>query len=299
MIYAIGVASDGTLAYFATEAARQAAPVTLIDLGEIVAGGNWRLSIPDDGESWVNAGGQRYDLTAADAYYCRLVDLSALTDEPGIALRWRCLARALGAWLDQVPTVVVNRPGTPSDNGSKPLHEAMLARWGFTVPESLTSSSRDRLRDFAATGGTIVKTLSGVRADSRLVTPAEFDAFVAAQGPVHLQRHIRGADVRVHVCGDEVHAERARSGAVDYRAAAEHEVSYDPYPLPAALAAQMIAYGRDAGLTFTGWDLKVDEAGRHWCLEVNPMPGYDSYDRRLGGVITAALLRMLYAREDT
>ena len=66
---------------------------------------------------------------------------------------------------------------------------------------------------------------------------------------------------------------------------------YRPYELPADLANRMIEYSRSLDLVFTGWDLKVDFDGRHWCLEVNPMPGYHWYDRRLGGAITSTILQ--------
>lgn len=295
MIYAIGLAADRTLSHFAAEASRSA-PVTLLDLGELVSGGDWRLGVPDDGESWLSAADQRHDLGEADAYFCRMASLAAFEEDPRRALRWQSLLTALTAWLDRTPATVVNRPGPGGDNGSKPLHELNLARRGFPVPESLTSSDGERLRAFAAAGPTIVKALSGVRADSRLVAPEEFDGFVPEQGPVHLQRYVAGSDVRVHVCGTEVHAEQAVSAAVDYRAADQREVAYRPWEVPAGLTERMVEHTRELGLSFSGWDLKLDGDGGHWCLEVNPMPGYDWYDRRLGGAITGSLVRLLTGR---
>ncbi|MFF9765586.1 RimK family alpha-L-glutamate ligase [Streptomyces sp. NPDC014636] len=290
MIYALGLAMDGTLTHFT---ARAAADVTLVDLGELAADGAWRLSLPDDGDSWLLAGDQRHDLRPGDGYYCRLADLSALEEDPVRRVRWRGLMASLTAWLDTAPGVVVNRPGTAGDNGSKPLHEVTLARLGFTVPESLTSSDPGRLRAFAAAGPAIVKALSGVRADSRPVSPEEFDAFVAHQGPVHLQRYVAGSDVRVHVCADAVHAEEAVSTAVDYRTAPPEDIDFRPHELPAALATSLTARTRELGLAFAGWDFKRDAEGTYWCLEANPMPGYDWYDRRAGGAITASLAHLL------
>ncbi|MFG3013121.1 RimK family alpha-L-glutamate ligase [Streptomyces cinerochromogenes] len=290
MIYALGLATDGTLAHYT---ARAAADVTLVDLTDLAADGAWRLALPDDGDSWLLARDQRHDLRPGDGYYCRLADLSALEDDPGLRARWHGLLAALTAWLDTVPGPVVNRPGTAGDNGSKPLHEVTLARCGLTVPESLTSSDAGRLRAFAAAGPAIVKALSGVRADSRLIGPEEFDTFTPHQGPVHLQRYIAGSDVRVHVCGDAVHAEEAVSSAVDYRTAPPEDVVFRPHELPAPLAAQLTARTRDLGLAFAGWDLKRDADGTYWCLEANPMPGYDWYDRRADGAITASLTDLL------
>ncbi len=67
-----------------------------------------------------------------------------------------------------------------------------------------------------------------------------------------------------------------------------------PARLDTALAVKLISATSNLGLVFAGWDFKVSsEDGRVWCLEANPMPGYDGYDRRLGGAVTASLLKCL------
>ncbi|MFF4040284.1 hypothetical protein [Streptomyces sp. NPDC001816] len=55
----------------------------------------------------------------------------------------------------------------------------------------------------------------------------------------------------------------------------------------------MVRHTADLGTAFAGWDFKVAGDGTYWCLEVNPMPAYDWYDRRLGGAISASLLGLL------
>lgn len=290
MIYAIGVGSDGTFAHFVSAAA---GGVTAIDLREVAAAGDWRLAVPDDGRSLLRTPEREYPLDPHAAYFCRIIDLSALQEDRHRALRWRGLVTALTAWLDHVPGLVVNRPGARSDNGSKPLHEWSLARAGFAVPESLSTSDGERLRAFAAAGPTIVKALSGVRATGRLVGPEDFAGFHPHQGPVHVQRYVAGTDVRAHVVGGRIHAEEIVSDAVDYRAADLDASAFRPYEPPAPLAAALVAATRDRGLAFAGWDLKAAPDGRHHVLEVNPMPGYDWYDRRLGGAVTRSLLGLL------
>ncbi|MGV9386483.1 ATP-grasp domain-containing protein [Nonomuraea sp. NPDC003707] len=293
MIYAIGVGSDPTYAHFVSETRRIDAPVAAVDLREVVAEGRWRLAVPDDGDSVLPTAEETHRLDPAASYFCRLSDLSALQDDVRQARRWQSLVTALTAWLDHIPGQVVNRPAVRADNGSKPLHEWSLANAGFAVPESLTTSEGDRLRAFAESGPTVVKAVSGVRVTCRLVRPEEFDGFDRRQGPVHLQRYIAGADVRAHVVGTRVHAEEIVSSGVDYRAAPREQVAFTPCELPASLAARMTVCTRDFGMAFAGWDFKVAGDGVYWCLEVNPMPGYDWYDRRLGGAITASLLGLL------
>ena len=53
------------------------------------------------------------------------------------------------------------------------------------------------------------------------------------------------------------------------------------------------------GLLLAGWDFKLDADGRAWCLEANAMPGYSSYDRRLGGSISKEVLRLMGSPIDT
>ncbi len=291
MIYAIGVGSDGTFGHFVEAAASHGVEIVSVDLREVAAGGDWRLAIPDDGRSWLATATERYALDPEGSFFCRIIDLSALQRDVARARRWQGLVAALLAWLDHVPGLVVNRPEVRADNGSKPLHELSLARAGFAVPESLTSSDPARLRAFAAAGPTIVKAASGVRATSRLVGPADFAGFIPWQGPVHLQRYITGTDVRAHVVGMRVHAEEIISAAVDYRAAPPDEVTFAP--CEPHLSRRMIEYTKESGMSFAGWDFKVAEDGAHWCLEVNPMPGYDWYDRRLEGAVSASLLDLL------
>jgi hypothetical protein len=294
MIYAIGIDSDQTFRYFVTQAALRGVEIMPINLREVISGG-WRFAIPDDGSTWVRqTDPQEVLLDPQAAYYCRIIDISSAYVQIADAVRWRSLTVAVSSWLEHIPGNVVNRPGViPGDNSSKPLHEFHLSRLGFEVPQSITSSDPVELRRFASEGKTIVKTVSGVRANARLVDPAEFEKFDPCQGPVHLQRYVRGVDVRAHVIGSAVHAEQIRSQQVDYRAASRHAREFSPYNVSDGLSQKLIEATARLGLGFAGWDLKVEESGRLWCLEANPMPGYDGYDRRLGGAISASLFQLL------
>jgi hypothetical protein len=291
MIAAIGLDTDRTLMHFVAEAARRRTGVQVIDLRSI-AEGDWRLSIPAGSASWVVAGGRRIDLDPEGSYFCRLTDLSSVIEEKAQAIVWRGLMAGLTAWLEAIPGHVINRPGHHADNSAKPLHEALLRRWGFKVPPSLTSSDGDRLRTFAAAGPTVVKAISGVRADCRQVGEDEFVNFSCGRGPVHLQRLVLGFDVRAHVVGDVVHAEGIFSDLVDYRIG-DGECTFSEIDLPDRLREMVVATTRRLGLRFAGWDFKVTPDREFWCLEVNPMPGYNGYDVRLGGRITQSLIRAL------
>lgn len=292
---AIGLDSDPTLVHLAVEAQILGTPLETIELREIAAGGTWRFTVPEDGSSFVSGPSGHVDLGSAAAVFVRPIDLSS-TQSGERHRRWRGLMEGLRVWQETTPAMVINRPGGHEHNATKPFHEHWLARHGFDVPPAVTSSQRDVLERFAAQGPTIVKTLSGIRANARRVEPGDFSTFEPEQGPVHLQRLVSGADVRAHVVGDEVMAVMIESDAVDYRTGSETRWSvYEPSD---QLRVNMVNATRAMGLLLAGWDFKVDADGRAWCLEANAMPGYSSYDRRLGGSISRAILRLMDSRVD-
>jgi RimK-like ATP-grasp domain len=286
----IGLDSDPTLVHLAVEAKLAGIPLETIELREVVAEGTWRFAVPEDGSSFVGGPSGRVELGPATSVFARPIDLSS-TQTGESHRRWRGLMEGLRAWLETTTALVINRPGGHEHNGSKPFHEQWLARQGFDVPPSITSSRREPLTDFAAAGPTIIKTCAGVRADARRVEADEFRQFEPEQGPVHLQRLVTGADVRAHVVGSEVLAVMIESDAIDYRTGSAARWSvYEPSD---QLRAKMVRATRAMGLCLAGWDFKVDSGGRAWCLEANAMPGYSSYDRRLGGSISRAILNLM------
>jgi hypothetical protein len=292
VLTAIGIDSDPTLVHFVQAALNNRIEPTLLNLRAAVEG-EWRLPLGSGEPAEFTFGGEHVSLAPDDAIYCRLIDLSPVLPERETRRRWRSLIGGLAAWLEQSEGVVVNRPGHAADNSAKPLHEAWLRQQGFAVPASLTSSNATLLEGFADDGPTIVKSVQGIRADTRAVTPDDFVGFVAARGPVHLQRRVMGRDLRLHVVGDEVHGESIESDAVDYRTASAR---FRRFEAPADLVRRVVRATRAAGLIFAGWDFKLDDEGRFWCLEANPMPGYDGYDTRANGAISRSLVERLKSR---
>ncbi|MDH7975195.1 hypothetical protein QH494_23675 [Sphingomonas sp. AR_OL41] len=288
-IYAVGLGTDKTMQHFVA-AAGATAPVELIDMN-VMFDHPWRFALGADGPEALCPGAfGRLDPEAS--YYIRPVDLSPVLMAPWSS-RWRAMLAGLSAFLESAPGRIANRPGGHTHNGSKPLHEYWLSQQGFDVPPAIASSARDALAAFAAEhDGAICKSLCGVRGTARLVQPADFADFDPRQGPVHLQRRIVGDDVRVHLIGTVAHGERIVSQGIDYRDRAV-ESDHMPIDVPPALVARMAESAAVMGMAFTGWDFKIDRDGRWWCLEVNPMPGYDGYDRRSDGAITRTLVRWL------
>jgi hypothetical protein len=285
VITAIGIATDPTIAHFCATAGWFGESVDLIDLRQVVEA-PWQLSFPPGDSSWVeDTSGGRRTLDPRGSYFCRLIDLGVVS--PDQSVMWRTLIAALSGWLEMSPGLVINRPGHVNDNASKPLHETHLARLGFAIPESFTGSRRADLLAFVEAGPTVAKALSGQRADCRVVTCDDLAHYDERSGPVHLQRHVAGDDVRVHVVDEAIVAVAVDSGEDDYRRDAR--AVFTPRDLPETLCEQLRRATRALGLTLAGWDLRVC-AEMAWVLEVNPMPGYSYYDKKLDGRITAALV---------
>jgi hypothetical protein len=293
MICAIGLDSDRTIVHFLSHAHRVGREVAAVNLRAVAAHGSWRLAIPDDGESYLDTGDERVFLRCDGAYYNRMIDLSSVQCGKEQAIRWRGLCAALTCWLAAIDGTVVNRPLARIDNSSKPFHAHELIRLGFRVPETLVSSDQAALVAFARQGPTILKAISGVRADASEMTPDALASFHSEQGPIQLQRRVIGDDLRVHVVGSRLFAERITTTAVDYRRSANDDVRFTPHDLPDGLSKKLVKATATFGLCFAGWDFKVAPDGEYWCLEANPMPGYDSYDRRADGAISEALLGLL------
>ncbi len=289
MITAIGLATDPTIQHFVAKCETIGAEVELVDLHDLALA-DWMFPLPGRNAIW-RYRETEHQLSAVGRYYVRPIDLSSVVASKRDAMSCQAMVQALCAWLETIgEAVVINRPGHFQDNGSKPLHEALLARAGFLVPASLTSSDAETLSTFAR-APSVVKTVCGARADCWTVTPNDFCTFRAESGPVHLQRRVEGADVRAHVVGDTVLALRIDSDTTDYRI--DSDAKYSPITLPQALTTRMTRTARDMGLIFSGWDFKIDADGQFWLLEANPMPGYNSYDNQLDGSITDALVALM------
>lgn len=293
MIVAIGVDVDDTFQWFVRRAREFDVPVEVVNLRAAVQG-EWWFEIPARAPARLEFGGTGYKLDPHDGFFLRPIDLSTHQPEAARSERWRAFGSALRAWLDTAPARVANRYERGAHNMSKPLHEAVLREMGFDVPESITSCDVVEIRDFLGIESlAISKTVCGVRADAAQVTAADFEGFEPEQGPVHLQRWIDGADARIHVVGDSVVAQRVRgAGAVDYRrdGGMDRMETFEP---PAALRDILVAATAHLELDFAGWDFRIDTSGKYWCLEVNPMPGYQPYDSRCGSAISRLLFSYL------
>ncbi len=285
MIGIAGTKADPVMVHFATRCVIRDVPFAVIDLLDTAAAGDWCLSAPPRATDFVT-GAEVVVLAELSGLYIRPIYLGRT---PAEASRWRGLMDGLGAWMDETDVHVVNRQNGHQLNSYKPAHYAWLSCNGLLVPPSLMSSDPQRVREFVAAGRTVVKPVCGTRATTREIDADSLDRLTSSEGPVLVQRLVEGADVRVHVVGDQVIACRFASAAIDYRS--DRKAERTVVDVPDDLADLLVAKTAVQGLTFVGWDFKVDADGTYWCLEANPMPGYSFYDRVCDGEISDALIR--------
>ncbi|WMS85385.1 hypothetical protein RE438_31465 (plasmid) [Bacillus wiedmannii] len=201
--------------------------------------------------------------------------------------------------LSFYPGVVINRPSRLSLNCSKPLQMTAIAGSSTQSVKSIPtflSNIRNKMKIFPS-DGTIVKSISSVRSevvpltDTRLLHGDELSC------PIQMQPKLLGVCIRAHVCGEAVYAVRIDGDAIDYRYGEKMIIT--KFELPQDVISWCIQSARRDGLEFAGIDFIYEEAACvFWCLEINPSPGYHSFEKRLvdsGGdpIISKWLLQQL------
>lgn len=294
MILVIGSAHDRTVVHTLRAARRAGVPYVFFDVVRFLRAGRY---------SWdFRAGRGRlgYDELTVElpspeisGIYVRLVDLSARVDA-GERPAVRARMRALTELLRNVDAPVVNRPGLDLTNWAKAYHLHLLRSCGFRVPRSLLTNDEAQARAFLdEVGEAVFKGASGEKTIASAYGPESRARLpLLPASPVLFQERIAGADVRAHLVGATLIAERIESDGVNYQYS-RAPVAFAPTVVPPDIARRCLAYQELSGLAFIGFDFMVTDAGEHVVLEANPMPGYDVFDHRLGHAISGALLALL------
>jgi len=289
-ILLIGYAGDPTVRHVIPFLAE--AGFDFLELLEFYSLGQVELDL-DAGLLLVHDRAQAFDLNSYAAIYQRLLYPGRPEPDQRPTRREQALFRALDLALGACNGMVVNPPYAGWENNLKPLQTSLLEEAGFLVPASLSTSIEGDFRAFAATGARIYKSNSGERSIVERIGPSSLDrAALLGRAPVLFQEEILGKDVRVHSVGGEVFAVEIVSGAVDYRYARRQGLENVMRPLadiPETVRSACIRYARSRGIFIGGFDFKVTDDDRWYCLEMNPCPGFESYDRILGGAIARSL----------
>ncbi len=192
-------------------------------------------------------------------------------------------------------------PSFNSRNWSKPMQAARtLARDDkrpavWPVASWLTNIAPVR------TDAQIVKSISGIR--SQVVATSHgalrLDTRKLLAHPVQVQPRLVGDNIRVHVIGDSVFACTVAADTIDYRYGSE--LTIKPIELPPEVKRWCIEKTCLERLRLSGIDLLRDRDGKYFCFEINPMPGYDYFERHAfpdTRPISKALARELMSEED-
>ncbi|MCZ6739513.1 MAG: RimK domain-containing protein ATP-grasp [Actinobacteria bacterium] len=242
--------------------------------------------------------GREYRVEHFRAIYVRphdFRDLSEFADLDCESSEWRHareLQNILWSFVDIVDALVLNRPSAMLSNGSKPYQLRLIEEQGFAVPETLITTDATAVRSFRAEHGEVVyKSISGTRSIVNRLTD-EHDARMddLRWCPTQFQRYVEGVDYRVHVVGSRLFASRVLSDGVDYRYAPS---SIEACELPDVVAERCLELSRALDLPLAGIDLRRAPDGQWFCFEVNPAPGYSSYEEITGQRISAAIANVL------
>lgn len=179
--------------------------------------------------------------------------------------------------------------GVASSNWSKPLHAARMAAvlksFGGTVPATRVTA--------APSPGSLVKPMSA-HPGYTLDAPAAGDV---GPGLFMAQARATGTEKRVHVVGDRCFVHAVHHRETDYRIDAATRI--EPSTLLPRWQDACRALARAEGLVLAGIDL-FEDGGEACFIEVNPMPGYDGFERADPGdaSITLALYQTLGGRDE-
>lgn len=293
-ILLVGYTTEGTFTHFREFLAGEGVAHDVLDLALIREAHD--LTITDaPGELVISLDDEVFTLSEYSAIYSR-----AYYFELGSPSRNRALQALIGSllgFLEYCPAIVVNRPTAGASNGNKLAHLVDLAEVGFVFPEAHVLGDAALARTVVtADGEWISKSVSSIKTKAAVLDEALFarlDRLVVC--PSMFQRRIRGADVRVHVVDGECIAEKIVAEQIDYRYSepGTPRPQFSPCSVPAAIERSCVAFCARHGLLFAGIDFKIAADGTWYCLEANPMPGYEPYDRRLGRRISRALMKLL------
>jgi hypothetical protein len=254
-------------------------------------------------EGYLYGPGWRHDLSDFHGVFARYLGLEGRTAREGLDAEQTSalfgeLDGGVVALLEHLPCPVVNRIAGGMSNHSKPYQGLLVRRHGLLTPPTLVTSDPEEARRFCDEHGgeVIYKSLSGVRSIVRKVGAEHLSRLdLLRHAPAQFQALIPGDNVRVHTVDGRCFATRVHSGAVDYRYARRDglQTEMEPDEIPPHVGDACVGLARELGLLIAGIDLKVTPEGDYYCFEINPSPGFISYELATGQPISAALAHLL------
>jgi RimK-like ATP-grasp domain len=302
MILLWGISTDRPLELVQTALKRMGAPIVFLDQ-QAVLRTRIELTIDKCLRGTLRTSGCSVALESITAVYLRPYDprrMAVLQDQnPKSRVFQRALAfeDALMCWMEMVPGLVVNRPSAMSSNNSKPYQLQLIRKAGFDVPETLVTTDPAAVMEFWERNNAVIyKSVSGVRSMvTRLGPEHQVRMNDIAHCPTQFQQCIEGIDYRVHVVGEEVFGCEICSPADDYRYPLRQgsEVRVRSWNVPENLADRCRELAASLKLAVVGIDLRRSRAGKWYCFEANPSPGFSFFEEATGEPISEAVARLL------
>ena len=288
----IGFGRESTITHVTSYLERNAIAFVLLDFEQINIHSTLSFTYTAD-KLTVVLNGTIYEMSTFRSFYCRF--FYRPTTDNGLNELFSKMVSALMTWLKATTALVVSRPGAGASNFSKLWHIMDLAKTGFTiVPAFITGDKNTAIARLQDPVSWISKGCSSYRTRVVTYSPQLFaNLDLLAFCPSQFQQEVTGYNVRVHMVGIKAIALKITTSNIDYRYDA-HENSYEAVIPPLSIVEKCVTFCQQENLPFAGFDFIVDKEGQWFILEVNPMPGFEFYDRRLNDRIVAALASLLY-----
>jgi ATP-grasp ribosomal peptide maturase len=213
----------------------------------------------------------------------------------------------LGGVLASLPVKWINHPSRNADAAYKPVQLITAARCGLTVTDTLVTNLPDAVRRFAEAGETVTKAFGAaaiIEDGGRKTTfthrldAADLADLRGVEVSAHqFQRWIsKEYEARVIVVGDRlftagIHAHSAATyldWRNDYKA-----LQYERIEPPASVAAGILEYCVELGLTYGAFDFVIRPDGNWVFLECNAGGQYGWIEDAIDAPITEALADLL------
>jgi len=298
MILCIGLAADDTFCHTLHAIKQAGRSFEVIDLAQLALAGELDGSLNTPAASVITVGGECFQVGSFESVYLRLVNIAEAAPSDAMRRRAEGLYQGLIRLFnhcDDIP--VLNPPRSECSNFSKFYHAVALARpRQWAIPRTCLTNQPTEAREFirSCDQKVIFKGASSMKTWAGSWNAAEHEARLAMldAAPVLFQERIDGPDVRIHLVGQEVFAERIESNELDYRTVRGNR--YEPIDPPESIRKGCLELAHECSTPLLGVDFKIQkETGIWYFLEANTMPCYEGYDRRTGGQISRALVDWL------
>lgn len=296
-ILAIGYTEERTFNYFISKAKSESIiNIDILDLTKIKEAKIIEI-IENGKELTIVLDNEVFEIHNYIGFYNRCFFANSNNSSKDIVLSK--LVSSINSFLENTDKLVVNKHSSVSHNGNKFIHIHELEKHGFLIPKTYIFGDRSSLlKTHQHSIDLINKSCSGfktiaAKVDDNLLSRSTKLSIC----PSLFQEQIVGSDIRIHVVKNEIFVEMIISEEIDYRYSKTQKTKFSTIEVPQIIENLCISYCKKENLFFAGIDFKIDNNGDWYILEINPMPGYEGYDKRQKGSITKALFNLFREEE--